>query len=263
MLRFYLFITLAISLAAPARAEVVAPKVPIAPTTAIDSSRAIRPVAVAAPVRRPAADRYAALRARGDLQYHPPGYQPRQTWWERFWTWLWDGIGRIFNSSAAGQTYTWLWYAFLVGTLAWVVLKVLKIDLTGVFRRAPRAAPAYDVETAESPFTDDLAERLADAEARQDFRLAVRLGYLTALRQLADRDLIRWLPDKTNTHYLRELPPGALRDAFAPLTRAFELAWYGETTPTPAEYAAFRETRAGLGRALQTTAASAGISAAA
>lgn len=246
-----LLISLLLTTSASARAEAVAPK-----TAVVDSTRAIRPAAVAAPVRRPDQGRYATLRARGDLQYHPPGYRPALTWWERFWRWFWETMSSVFSSKAAGHTYTWLWYAFLLGTTAWVVLRVLKIDITGVFGRAPRTASAYDVELAESPFTDDLAARLADAEARGDYRLAVRLGYLTALRELADRELIHWLPDKTNHHYLRELPAGPLRDAFAPLTRQFELAWYGETIPSAPEYAAVRETRAALSRALAAAPAS-------
>ncbi|MBC7449019.1 MAG: DUF4129 domain-containing protein [Hymenobacteraceae bacterium] len=224
-------------------------------TVAIDSTRALRPAGAAAPLRPPNPARYAALRARGDLQYHPPNYQPARTWWERFWSWFWDVVNDIFGSKAAGQTYAWLWYAFLLGATAWVVLRVLKLDIGSIFRRAPRAAPAYDVALAESPFTDDLAARLAEAEVRGDYRLAVRLGYLTALRQLADRELIRWLPDKTNQQYLRELPAGPLRDAFAPLTRQFELAWYGELIPTAPEYAAARESRAVLTRALQPVSA--------
>lgn len=227
------------------------PRVAAPPTTAeADSTRAVRPATVAAPVRRPDAARLAALRARADLRYQPPGYRPRLTAWERFWRWFWDRMGDVFGSSAAGRTYKVLWYVFLVGTLAWVILNVLNLDVSAVFGRAPRAAPAYDVDVAESPFTDDLADRLADAEARGDLRLATRLGYLLALRRLADRDLIRWLPEKTNTHYLHELPAGPARDAFAALTRQFELAWYGEVVPTAAEYAAARETRAALARAI-------------
>lgn len=220
-----------------------------------DSTRAIAPARRADPLRAPDPGRYEALRTRGDLYYHPPNYQPRLTWWERFWRWLWDGLDRVFDSPAVGRTSTVLWYAFLVGMLAWVVLRVLGFEISGLWARAPRTAPAYDVEVAESPFTDDLTGRLAEAEARGDYRLAVRLGYLLVLRALADRDLIRWLPDKTNQQYLRELPAGPLRDQLAPLTRQFEVAWYGETLPTAAAYAATRETRAALLRALQRHAA--------
>ena len=243
-----------LSARAPVRAEMAVPK------PAMDSTRALTPVAAPAPLRSPDAARYAALRARGDLQYHAPNYQPRLTWWERFWRWFWQQLNGVFRSDAAGHTYKWLWYAFLIVTIAWVVLRVLKLDVTGLFKRAARGGPSYDVELAESPFTDDLAARLADAEARGDYRLAVRLGYLSALRGLADRELIRWLPDKTNYQYLRELPAGPLRELFAPLTRDFELAWYGETIPTAAEYAASRDTRAALSRALQAVPATAGAS---
>ncbi len=220
-----------------------------------DSTRAIPQARYADPLRHPDAARYTALRQRGDLQYQPPNYQPRLTWWEHFWRWLWGGVNDVFDSPTIGRTATVGWYGFLVAMLVWVVLRIIGFEVTGLWARAPRPAPAYDVGVAESPFTDDLAARLADAETRGDYRLAVRLGYLLTLRALADRDLIRWLPDKTNHQYLHELPAGPLRAQFAPLTRQFEVAWYGETRPTAAAYAATRETRAALTRALQTSAA--------
>lgn len=214
----------------------------------------IAPASALAPVRRPSAQHLTSLRERGDLRYQSPGYRPVQNLWERFWMWFWDWIERIFSSKAGATTAKGVWYAFLLAAVVWVVLRVLKLDLTALFGRAPRAAPAYDTETAETPFTDDLPARLAEAEAVGNYRLAVRLGYLLALRQLADRDLVRWLPDKTNQHYVRELVAGPVRDHFARLTRQFEVAWYGELHPTAADYATVRETRAVLTQTLTASA---------
>lgn len=243
---------LLVAVPAPARAV---------PAVTPDSTRAIRPALAPDTLRPPDPARYAALRARADLQYPPPGYRPRLTWWGRFWTWFWDVLDTVFSSPAGRTAGQGMWYAFLLTMLTWVVLRVLKLDITSVFGRTPRAAPAYEVALAESPFTDDLAARLADAEARADHRLAVRLGYLLTLRQLADRDLIRWLPDTTNQQYLRALPAGPLPALFAPLTRQFEAAWYGEVRPTEADYAAFAALRAHLTLALQAVPAATGVAA--
>jgi Domain of unknown function (DUF4129) len=216
-----------------------------------DSTRAITPTTQpAVPFRAPAPARYRELRARKDLQYHPPNYQPALTFWDRFWRRFWQALDWFFNRPGVGLAFEWIWYALLLSAVIWVVFKVLKLDVGTAFGRAPRVAPKYEVETAESPFTDDLAARLAEAEAAGNYRLAVRLGYLTALRQLADRDLVRWLPDKTNIQYVRELPIGPLRDQFARLTRQFEVAWYGEIYPTATDYASVRETRTAVARAL-------------
>ena len=73
----------------------------------------------------------------------------------------------------------------------------------------PAAWPlAYDT-AAENIHEVDFATRLAEAEAAGNCRLAVRLGYLQLLKQLTDRGLIHWQPDKTNHAYLAELPPPA------------------------------------------------------
>ncbi len=234
--------------AASARAEQVVPRVRVARRdTAV---RSIMHVSRAAEFRKPSATRYAALRARKDLQYRPPNYRPALSFWDRFWSRIWHAIDWLFNRPGTGVAFRWIWYAFLLSVVVWIVVKALKLDVVAAFGRSPRSAPKFELEDVESPFTDDLADRLAEAEAAGNYRLAVRLGYLTSLRTLADREMVRWLPDKTNIQYVRELPVGALREQFARLTRQFEVAWYGELYPTADDYATVRETRAAVARAL-------------
>jgi Domain of unknown function (DUF4129) len=125
-----------------------------------------------------------------------------------------------------------------------VVLKLLQVDFTRAFGRAPRPAPLpYDVQ-GEDIHGLDFEALLTTAETAGNYRLAVRLGYLQVLKQLTDQGLIRWQPDKTNHDYLFELPAGPLPDAFRELTRQFDYVWYGELDDlTPAHYAQARATR--------------------
>jgi len=66
------------------------------------------------------------------------------------------------------------------------------------------------------------------AISRHDFRLAVRLLYLKCLKQLSDKELIRWQIDKTNAAYIYELTDPVQKQTFGLLTRQFEFIWYGD-----------------------------------
>lgn len=133
-----------------------------------------------------------------------------------------------------------------------MVLKLLQVDLTRAFGRAPRRAPLAYETLAENIHELDFAEQLRLAEEAGNRRLAVRLGYLALLKQLSDRDLIAWQPDKTNRTYVGELASQrpALRPPFAELTRQFEYVWYGELPLSPAQYAEVRAGQLDLGKKL-------------
>lgn len=179
--------------------------------------------------RRPDAARLRELAARREFRYVEA--EARPSFWDAFWARLWRWLDEL-KGTPGGQS-TWRYaeyavYAALVGALLYGVLKVLQVDLTGVFGRAPRRA-ALDYDTAgENIHELDFRSRIAEAEAAGNYRLATRLGYLALLKQLSDQGLIRWQPDKTNHAYLAELGAGPLREAFREATRLFEYVWYGE-----------------------------------
>lgn len=220
------------------------------------------PLAAPAPgvrLRQPpaAAARLDELRRQHAFDYReaPPASEEAGSAWGRFWNRLFRRLLRQF-SWVDGYTYEgfWRWviYAGLAAAVVFVVLKLLQVDLTRAFGRAPRRA-ALDYETlSENIHELDFPTQLREAEAVGNLRLAVRLGYLALLKQLSDASLITWQPDKTNQTYLRELASQrpALRPPFAELTRQFEYVWYGELPLTPAQYAEVRAAQVALGRQL-------------
>jgi hypothetical protein len=204
-----------------------------------------------------AAARLAELRGQHAFDYHerPADHLEASSAWGRFWQRLFRWLGRQF-SWLGDYTYDgfwrWLIYGLLAAAVIFVVLKLLQVDLTRAFGRAPRRA-ALDYETlSENIHELDFPAQLRAAEEAGNLRLAVRLGYLALLKQLSDRALIEWQPDKTNQAYLRELASQrpALRPAFAERTRQFEYVWYGELALTPALYAEVRAEQVALGHQL-------------
>jgi hypothetical protein len=180
--------------------------------------------------------------------------QPSSAWrrfWRRVLGWLRDLLAGPTAPSYNGF-WRWVIYGLLAAAIIFVVLKLLQVDLTRAFGRAPRRA-ALDYETlGENIHELDFPAQLRAAEEAGNLRLAVRLGYLALLKQLSDCGLIEWQPDKTNQAYLRELASQqpALRPAFAEATRQFEYVWYGELALTPGLYAAVRADQVALGRQL-------------
>ncbi|WP_125921464.1 DUF4129 domain-containing protein [Hymenobacter lapidarius] len=148
--------------------------------------------------------------------------------WDAFWARVWRWLRTIFDTPGGRVSGEYAVYAVALATLVFAVLKLLQVDVTGAFGRAGRRGQlAYDTES-EDIHAVDFRTRIAEAEADGNLRLATRLGYLEVLKQLTDRGLIDWQPDKTNHTYLAELTAGPLRDAFRGATRQFEYVWYGE-----------------------------------
>ncbi|MEO6168258.1 MAG: DUF4129 domain-containing protein, partial [Chitinophagales bacterium] len=74
----------------------------------------------------------------------------------------------------------------------------------------------------------ELDRFLREALEQNDFRLAVRIYYLMAIKELAQRKFIHWKKEKTNFDYLSELGEGTSYHGFKEITLIFERVWYGE-----------------------------------
>lgn len=193
-------------------------------------------------LRQPAPARLREFRRQREFQYVE--VKSEQSAWDLFWARFWRWVSDLLNTGPGQLVWKYGIYAGLVVALAFVVLKLLQIDFTRAFGRASRPAPlSYDVQN-EDIHGLNFEALLTTAETAGNYRLAVRLGYLQVLKQLADQGLIRWQPDKTNHDYLFELPAGPLPEAFRELTRQFDYVWYGEHDDLPpSHYAQLRATR--------------------
>lgn len=93
----------------------------------------------------------------------------------------------------------------------------------------------------------DLERFLREALAQGNYTLAVRLYYLQIIKNLSEKNALRWSREKTNRDYLRELCGHRMADTFREVTRVYERVWYGNQTIGAEEYAALEP---GLKRAL-------------
>jgi hypothetical protein len=101
---------------------------------------------------------------------------------------------------------------------------------------SPGAAPGADSDDVRDRPPEqhiDDAARLALAGRHRD---ALRALYLATLVALDRSRLITFDPHLTNWRYLRQMPRGEARTAFAEFTRAFDHKWYGVEATTEQDY---------------------------
>ncbi|MBI3136574.1 MAG: hypothetical protein HYZ14_18005 [Bacteroidetes bacterium] len=84
-----------------------------------------------------------------------------------------------------------------------------------------------DQAPTEIPLTE-LQRLLQEALAKGDFRSAVRIYFIFIIRDLAQKNWIRWEKDKTNFQYLREMSGKSEYNEFNRSVSYFEIIWYGK-----------------------------------
>jgi hypothetical protein len=130
-----------------------------------------------------------------------------------------------------------LWFV-VVGSFIAILIWFLASSNISLFRKKNVAIKDIEeMDPGENIFTLDYGKELHKALAANDFRLAIRLWYLSTLRDLAENEFITYKTGKTNSDYVAQLYNTALYKKFSTLTRVFEYTWYGELALNHERYA--------------------------
>jgi hypothetical protein len=155
-----------------------------------------------------------------------------QSIWSALSWWLGSLFFSLFSEGGDGAWLRYLFWTIGVIILIYVILRLLKIDALKVFYSGKGKSITYTA-IDEDIHEMDFEKLIANAIASNDYRLAIRLQFLQALKILSDKHLIHWHPGKTNHDYMLELGKSNLRDGFAELNGYFEYAWYGNFPIAP------------------------------
>ncbi|NND93770.1 MAG: DUF4129 domain-containing protein [Flavobacteriales bacterium] len=130
------------------------------------------------------------------------------------------------NWSALG----WVKYLLLIILVAIVVFLLVKvISSKGNTKLSNEAIVYSELDDIEDDLNKaDLESFLEKALSKGDYRLAFRVLYLMALKEMERKNWIDYRKEKTNFNYVFELREREELGQFIELTRAFEKAWYGE-----------------------------------
>lgn len=105
------------------------------------------------------------------------------------------------------------------------------------FFQKKNEAISIDINNAEQLIQSaDFEQLISEIEKQGNTRQSIRLYYLWLLKDLKEKELINWLPEKTNADYVAELKDAALRKQFSYLSYLYNYIWYGEFSITGEDY---------------------------
>jgi hypothetical protein len=134
--------------------------------------------------------------------------------------------GRPFTQTAVFQTL--LWVVIIGGFAAFVIIYLANSNVR-LFRRKDKVILSDEEMEAgtDNIFEINYQKEIDKAVGNGNYRLAVRLMFLRALRTLSEKNIIQYKPDRTNLDYLVQLQPTRHYVDFFRLTRNYEFSWWG------------------------------------
>ncbi len=145
-----------------------------------------------------------------------------------------SGWGAILD---AGWFKAIVWI-LIIGAFLAVIITFLASSNVRLFRKNPKELSDEETETEgpEDIFSIDYDKAIEEAVSKQQYRRAVRYQYLRTIRDLANKELIRYRPDRTDSDYVFQLAGTPYYQDFFRLTRHFEYTWYGKFRVEPDVY---------------------------
>ncbi|MGB3076100.1 MAG: DUF4129 domain-containing protein, partial [Chitinophagales bacterium] len=132
----------------------------------------------------------------------------------------------VFNISQ--QTLRVIALVILFAVLLIILLRAFGVNIF-LGKKKTKTEKIFSAEEFDEDFPETELDRLLrEAIERNDFRLAVRIYYLMAMKELTNKKLILWRKEKTNFDYVLELRETAQYKSFREVTLLFERVWYGE-----------------------------------
>lgn len=148
--------------------------------------------------------------------------------WEMFKRWFWETIERLLGTNAGGKIGDALIYILIAVAIAVVNIILFRSNLGGLFGGKNSKANIGFTILDENIHAMNFSDLIADAEAKSDYRHAIRLQYLWLLKRLSDDSIIELKINKTNRDYRNEIKDPELKHRFSRASIIFEYVWYGE-----------------------------------
>ncbi len=120
-----------------------------------------------------------------------------------------------------------IWFV-IIGVFLAAIIYFLLQNKINPFSKNSTTSAQKNIEQDENIFHLSYNELIREAEADQNYRIAVRLIFLQTLKILSETNYIQFQPDYTNLHYLQQMHQSKLYSDFAKVTRSYEYIWYGK-----------------------------------
>lgn len=120
-------------------------------------------------------------------------------------------------------------WQYLVYLLILLIIIFIIIYLLGGIKGSKKLAVLAESDSPSQVEEEDLNSLYQQALSIGDYRLALRLQFIMALKKLHQKNVIIWHAEKTNRQYLNEMQDHNLKLAFRELAYIYEWVWYGNT----------------------------------
>ena len=185
------------------------------------------------------------LRLNRDYQYGEVAPDSSANLFVRLLRWFFEHLRTILSVQRYGAAGQYLVLICIAALAIWLLYKADVLSYVFTWAKPRAVTTPYDV-LDENIHVIDFSQRIADAVAQRNYRMAVRLLYLQSLKRLTDAGRIAWQADKTNRQYVYELAANVpanspTRAEFEALTTQFEYVWYGNFSVDDVRYERIRQ----------------------
>ena len=160
-------------------------------------------------------------------------------WWSRFKQW----IAELFNFRTGETTSDIIDLVFWIGAII-IFLLVLFFLFKAIVNKEGRwvfgknsgqsIVPVTDIET--NLHATDFNTLIKEAEANNNYRLAIRYYYLWLLKKLTTANIIEYDVEKTNSDYAYEIQAVPVKEQFNYTSYLYNYIWYGEFDVDQSEF---------------------------
>ena len=126
-------------------------------------------------------------------------------------------------------------YCILIAFFLFIIYRIIVVNKLYLFYNSKKAKVVAEGEVSDLQDIN-LDEKIQQALAASDHRMAVRYMYLKALKLLNEKQWIRYHADGTNHEYVSQMSGRKLASEFSFLTRIYDYVWYGEFAVTREQF---------------------------
>ena len=155
--------------------------------------------------------------------------------WNRFVEWLSGLLSKIFsfsNKQASVDVVVtilkFLAMLIILFVIYLIVKSILNKEGQWIFGKNSDKKIINYAEIEKNLQLVDFEKLIKNTLKSNEKRLAIRYYYLWLLKKMAEKEIIEWDAEKTNSDYLNEIQNPTQKDNFAYLSYLYNYIWYGE-----------------------------------
>lgn len=177
-----------------------------------------------------------------DFQYEANVDDSKLSAWNRFWKNVGDFFRNLFDFSNADGTVSGIEIfmkviAFIIiGFVIYMVAKIIiNKETAWVFGKSSKTINVSEL-VEENIHNVDFKKIISVSKSEKEYRTSIRYYYLWLLKSMADKKIIEWDIEKTNSDYLHEIKNIDTKSEFQFLSYIYEYCWYGEFTISETDF---------------------------